>query len=155
MNSEKESTKLLATKPYLFILPLIIGALLENFILTRLFPTRISLIIGALISLLSLPFIVLALREFYKAKILFDARRASTTLITTSIYKITRHPVYLSFVLFYIGLSFLINSFWMLVMVIPAIFSIQKFSIEREEKLLEAKYGEKFRNYKARVPRWI
>lgn len=155
MNSEKDSTKLLATKPYLFVLPLIIGALLENFISTRLFPTRISFLMGTFFCLLSLPLIIFALKEFYKAKILFDARKASTTLITTSIYKITRHPVYLSFVLFYSGLSFLINSFWMLIMVIPAIFSIQKFSMEREEKLLEARYGEEFRNYKARVPRWI
>jgi protein-S-isoprenylcysteine O-methyltransferase Ste14 len=98
---------------------------------------------------------MLALREFYKAKILFNPKRATTTLITTSIYKITRNPMYLSFILFYIGLSLLFSSIWMLVMVVPAIYFIQKFSIEVEEKLLEAKYGEKFINYTIRVPRWI
>ena len=155
MKSVKDSTELQATKPYLFLFPLIIGAIIENFIPTRIFPIKVSLVIGALFCISSLPFIILALKEFYKAKILFDTRRASTTLINTSIYKITRNPVYLSFVLFYIGLSFLINSIWMLVMMVPSIYFIQIFSIKREEKLLEAKYGEEFRIYKARVRRWI
>ena len=155
MKSGKESTELQATKPYLFLFPLIIGAIIENFIPTRFFPIKVSFVIAALFCISSLPFIILALREFYKAKILFDTRKASTTLINTSIYKITRNPVYLSFVLFYIGLSFLINSIWMLVMVVPSIYFIQIFSIEREEKLLEAKYGEDFRIYKATVRRWI
>ena len=155
MKSAKDSTELQATKPYLFLFPLIIGAIIENFIPTRIFPIKVSLVIGAIFCISSLPFIILALKEFYKAKILFDTRIASTTLINTSIYKITRNPVYLSFVLFYIGLSFLINSIWMLVMLVPSIYFIQIFSIKREEKLLEAKYGEEFRIYKARVRRWI
>ena len=155
MKSAKDSTELQATKPYLFLFPLIIGAIIENFIPTRIFPIKVSLVIGAIFCISSLPFIILASKEFYKAKILFDTRIASTTLINTSIYKITRNPVYLSFVLFYIGLSFLINSIWMLVMMVPSIYFIQIFSIKREEKLLEAKYGEEFRIYKARVRRWI
>jgi protein-S-isoprenylcysteine O-methyltransferase Ste14 len=43
----------------------------------------------------------------------------------------------------------------MLVMVVPAFYFINKFSIEREEKLLEAKYGEEYRIYEAKVPRWL
>jgi protein-S-isoprenylcysteine O-methyltransferase Ste14 len=155
MISNKDSTKLKATKPFLFIIPFLIGTIAENFIPTRLIQTKISFVIGTLIFLSSLPFIIFALRELYKAKILFDATRASTTLITTSIYKISRNPVYLSSVLFYIGLSFIVNSIWMLVMVVPAFYFINKFSIEREEKLLEAKYGEEYRIYEAKVPRWL
>ena len=155
MNSDKDPVKIKATNPYLFIFPLMVGAFLENFIPTRLFPTIISIVIGTFFCSLSLPLIILALREFYKAKVIFDAKKASTSLITTSIYKSTRHPVYLSFILFYLGLSFLINSVWMLVMLVPAIYFIQKFNIEREEKLLEVKYGDEFRFYKARVRRWI
>ena len=155
MKGDTDSATLKSTKPYLFVLPLIIGTLLENFIPTRFFQTKALFVIGTLICISSLPFIVLALREFYKAKILFNTRRASTTLITTSIYRITRNPVYLSFVLFYIGLSLLISSILMILAIVPAIFSIQKFSIEREEKLLEAKYGEQYRIYKAKVRRWI
>jgi len=155
MSIDTGPVRLQGTMPYLFMLPLMIGGLAENFIPTKLFPTIISIVIGTFFCLLSIPIIILALREFYKAKIIFDARKASTTLITTSIYKITRHPVYLSLILFYIGLSFLINSIWMLVMLVPAIYFIQKFSVEREEKLLEVKYGEEFQIYKASVRRWI
>lgn len=40
-------------------------------------------------------------------------------------------------------------------MLVPAFYSINKFSIEREEKLLEAKYGEQYRIYEANVGRWL
>jgi len=155
MIDSKDFTELKPTMPFLFIIPFLIGTIAENFIPTTLIQTNISYVIGILIILSSIPFIIFALMELYKADVLLNARKASTTLITTSIYKISRNPVYLSLLLFYIGLSFIVNSIWMLVMVVPAFYFINKFSIEREEKLLEAKYGEEYRIYEAKVHRWL
>jgi protein-S-isoprenylcysteine O-methyltransferase Ste14 len=155
MKSEKDSAHILAPPPFFFIIPLLVGAIVEYFIPTSLLPTVPSIIVGLLFSWASLPFIILSLRSFYKAKTTFDARRTTTTLITTSIYKISRNPAYLSLVLFYIGLSFLINSIWILILVIPAIYSVQKFCIEREEKYLEAKFGSQYLAYKKQVRRWL
>ena len=155
MKNEKDSAHLLAPPPFFFIIPLLIGAVVEYFIPTELLPTIISIIIGILFSWASLPFIILSLREFYKVETAFDARRTSTTLVTSSIYRISRNPAYLSLVLFYIGLSFLINSVWILILIIPAIYSVQKFCIEREEKYLEGKFGSQYLEYKKQVRRWM
>jgi protein-S-isoprenylcysteine O-methyltransferase Ste14 len=137
VKNEKDSVHLLAPPPIFFIIPLLIGAIVEYFIPTELLPTIISIVIGILFSWASLSIIILSLREFYKAKTAFDARKTSTTLIINGIYRISRNPAYLSLVLFYIGLSFLINSVWILILIIPAIYSVQKFCIKREEKYLE------------------
>jgi protein-S-isoprenylcysteine O-methyltransferase Ste14 len=155
VKSKEDSAHILAAPPFFFIIPLLIGTVVEYFVPTSLLPTLPSIIIGLLFSWTSLPFIILSLRSFYKVKTAFDARRTTTTLVTTGIYKISRNPAYLSLVLFYIGLSFLINSIWILVLVIPAIYSVQKFCIEREEKYLEGKFGRQYVEYKKQVRRWL
>ena len=46
MSSDKDPVRLQGTIPYLFILPLMIANLAENFIPTKLFPIIISTVIG-------------------------------------------------------------------------------------------------------------
>jgi len=155
MKSKEDSAHILAAPPFFFIVQLLVGAIVEYFVPTSLLPTFFSIIVGLLFSWASLPFIILSLKSFYKAKTSFDARKTTTTLVTTSIYKISRNPAYLSLVFFYIGLSFIINSIWILILILPAIYSVQKFCIEREEKYLESKFGSQYLNYKKQVRRWL
>lgn len=155
MKNKEDSAHILAPPPFFFIIPLLIGTVIEYFVPTSLLPTLPSIIIGLLFSWSSLPFIILSLRSFYKVKTTFDARRTTTTLVTTGIYRISRNPAYLALVLIYIGLSFLINSIWIFIMVIAVIFSLQKFCIEREEKYLEKKFGSQYLEYKKQVRRWL
>jgi len=155
MKSKEDSAHILAAPPFFFIVPLLVGAIVEYFVPTSLLPTLPSIIIGLLFSWASLLFIILSLKEFYKVRTAFDARRTTTSLVTKSVYKISRNPAYLSLVLFYIGLSFIINSIWILILVIPTIYSIQKFCIEKEEKYLESKFGSQYLAYKKQVRRWI
>jgi protein-S-isoprenylcysteine O-methyltransferase Ste14 len=155
MKSKEDSAHILAAPPFFFIIPLLIGLVTEYFYPTKIFSTLASIIIGLLFSWASLPFFILSLKSFFKAKTTFDARNTTTTLVTTGIYKLSRNPAYLSLVLLYIGLSFLINSVWILILVVPAFYSIQKFCIEREEKYLEGKFGDRYLAYKKQVRRWI
>ena len=137
------------------MIPLLIGTVVEYFVPTSLLLTLPSIIISLLFSWASLLFIILSLRSFYKVKTAFDARRTTSTLVTTSIYKISRNPAYLSLVLFYIGLSFLINSIWIFILVIAVTFPLQKFCIEREERYLEKKFGNQYLEYIKQVRRWL
>ena len=155
MKSKEDSAHILAAPPFFFIIPLLIGVVLEYFIPTKIFSTLASIIIGLIFSWTSLPFFILSLKSFFKAKTTFDARNSTTSLVTTGIYKISRNPAYLSLVLLYIGISFLINSIWILILVVPAFYSIQKFCIELEEKYLEGKFGDQYLAYKKQVRRWI
>jgi protein-S-isoprenylcysteine O-methyltransferase Ste14 len=155
MKNKEDSAHILAPPPVFFFVPLIVGAIAEYFVPTSLLPSIPSVIIGLIFSWASLPFIILSLKNFHKAKTTFDARNPSTALVTTGIYKLSRNPAYLSLVLFYIGLSFIINSIWILVFVIILIYSLQKFCIEREEKYLEEKFGSRYLEYKKQVRRWF
>ena len=155
MKIKEDRVQILAAPPFFFIIPMLIGVVIEYFVPTKIFSTITSIVIGLIFSWASLPFIILSLKSFFKVKTTFDARKATTILVTTGIYKISRNPAYLSLVLFYIGLSFLINSIWILILVVPAIYSVQKFCIEREEKYLEGKFGRQYLEYKKQVRRWM
>lgn len=57
--------------------------------------------------------------------------------------------------LFYLGLGAGFGSPWILGLLVP-IFAVMNFGvIAREERYLEGKFGDDYRDYKARVRRWL
>jgi protein-S-isoprenylcysteine O-methyltransferase Ste14 len=58
-------------------------------------------------------------------------------------------------VIFYFGLAVMLTSAWMLLLLIPVLIILQRGVVEREEAYLQAKFGEAYRTYQTRVPRWL
>ena len=52
------------------------------------------------------------------------------------------------------GIAILIASDWLLVLLVPAGLSLHYGVVLREERYLERKFGETYRQYKATVPRY-
>jgi protein-S-isoprenylcysteine O-methyltransferase Ste14 len=52
------------------------------------------------------------------------------------------------------GLGIALASDWMLVMLVPAVLLLHFGVVKREERYLEAKFGDAYRAYKERVPRY-
>ncbi len=84
-----------------------------------------------------------------------DPKKATTALIVTGPFKRSRNPAYIAVVILHAAIGCLFNSVWVLLMIIPALFVVHFVVVLREEVYLEHKFGEKYRNYKARVRRWI
>lgn len=76
-------------------------------------------------------------------------------LITDGVFKWTRNPMYLGMSLIYLGFALVLNSLVALILFVPLIVVIQREVIEREERYMEAKFGEPYRAYKASVRRWV
>jgi protein-S-isoprenylcysteine O-methyltransferase Ste14 len=79
----------------------------------------------------------------------------STALVETGPYRFTRNPIYIGFVLAYFGLSIMLTSLWVLLLLIPVLMVLQRGVVEREEDYLEQQFGDGYRKYKVRVPRWL
>jgi protein-S-isoprenylcysteine O-methyltransferase Ste14 len=79
----------------------------------------------------------------------------STALVVEGPYKVTRNPIYIGFVLAYFGLAIMLTSVWVLLLLIPVLIVLQRGVVEREETYLERQFGETYRKYQARVPRWL
>lgn len=88
----------------------------------------------------------------------FEFRRTPEYLLTSGPYRFTRNPLYLSEALMWLGWAVIYGSAWVLAALITMILfsKIVICSIVRlEERDLEARFGEQYREYMAHVPRWI
>ncbi len=70
-------------------------------------------------------------------------------------YRFTRNPMYLGFVLMSVGVAFVANALWPLLTVAPAILTVRRVVIRKEEAYLTRKFGAPYEEYKKRVRRWI
>jgi protein-S-isoprenylcysteine O-methyltransferase Ste14 len=58
-------------------------------------------------------------------------------------------------VLLVIGIGVILNSLWSLLLAIPTGSALCLTAIRPEERYLEAKFGDAYRGYRERVPRWF
>jgi len=75
-----------------------------------------------------------------------------TRLITNGIYKIMRHPLYSAWIIIFIGLTFIFDSFVSLIICPFLIVLVEIESYFEEEKILIKKFGTKYEDYKLKVP---
>jgi len=75
-------------------------------------------------------------------------------LMTGGPYAISRHPMYIGELALWLGWAILYGSIAVLIG-FAVLCAIVARLAPREERALEAKFGERYRQYKARVPRWL
>jgi len=80
---------------------------------------------------------------------------ASSALVTTGIYKITRNPMYVGLVFILSGWCIYLNSPAALIGVAGFILYIHALQILPEERMLITLFGEEYIEYQSRVRRWL
>jgi protein-S-isoprenylcysteine O-methyltransferase Ste14 len=75
-------------------------------------------------------------------------------VVSTGAFQYVRHPLYLGSIMFYLGLAVSTASLFSLVLVV-LIFIFYNFIASYEEKLLEGRFHEEYRNYKKRTGKWV
>ena len=98
---------------------------------------------------------ITAIRAMFRARTTLDPNAEPDHLVTSGPFGITRNPMYLANTLLLIGVAFITGIAWFLLFAFLAAFATQKLAIEKEEKILAAKFGKKYRDYAKRVRRWI
>jgi protein-S-isoprenylcysteine O-methyltransferase Ste14 len=93
--------------------------------------------------------------EFRKARTTLDPHGSAKQLVTSGIYRFTRNPIYLGFLLMVIGLPLNSGLYWGAVVAPFYILTMNRLVIEREETYLEGKFKDVFASYKTRVRRWL
>lgn len=94
-------------------------------------------------------------RAFKQADTTVKPFQESTTLITDGVFRLTRHPMYVGFVLILLGIAIFVGSLtpYVVVVVFPILMEIVFSRIE--ERMLAETFGEKWVEYKKTVRRWI
>ncbi len=80
--------------------------------------------------------------------------KPTAAIISTGPFAFSRNPLYVALNLAYLGITLIVNTVWPLPLVAPAIAFVHCVVIPREERYLEASFGDEYRAYQRRVPRW-
>jgi protein-S-isoprenylcysteine O-methyltransferase Ste14 len=75
-------------------------------------------------------------------------------LVTTGPYAVSRNPMYVGWALLHLGAGLVRGSGW-LIAALPVAAAHVHREVHREERMLEEVFGEDFRRYRARVPRYL
>jgi len=138
----KKIEKLLALSSHVVIMPLV-------FIYSLFLPLKI----GSAWLYLGLP--IFAVSILISVTTIFNIATSSIDKpVTKGAYRISRHPMYFSGFLMFISIAiscaswvvFLCGALWLV---------IWQIVVPTEERLLIAKYGNAYRDYVTRAPRWI
>ena len=106
-------------------------------------------IVGATIAIPSAALWFVARLQLGKS---FSVTAQARQLVTTGLYSKIRNPIYVFGLLFITGIIIYLGQFWWL-LAIPALAGLQFWRVRAESAVLEAKFGDEYRQYKART--WV
>jgi protein-S-isoprenylcysteine O-methyltransferase Ste14 len=119
------------------------------------FPGRVG--IAAVLLVLGVAVALAGVFEFRRARTTVDPRfpESSTSIVTSGVYRLTRNPMYLGFLLWLIAAGLFLANPVTLVGPIAFVAYMNRFQIRPEERALAARFGSPYESYLARVRRWI
>jgi protein-S-isoprenylcysteine O-methyltransferase Ste14 len=92
---------------------------------------------------------------FWRHRTTVNPYKAASSLCTGGPFRFSRNPIYVGDWFILAGVSLLLGTIWPLLFA-PLIWLMLRYGVIRhEEAHLEAKFGDGYRAYKARVRRWI
>ena len=97
---------------------------------------------------------VWALMTFRTAGTPFNPTKRAENLATFGPYARTRNPMYLGALVAYLGLALGAGNLWRWIALPLMALGLHQLAVLREEAHLEARFGEAWREYAGRVPRW-
>ena len=80
---------------------------------------------------------------------------ASSSVVSSGVYRISRNPMYLGFLLALAGWALYLSNWVAVVLLAAFVVYMTQFQIKPEERALLAKFGSEFVQYMARVRRWL
>lgn len=151
----KDRPGVIAPPPVIYLGCLLLGLVADYFSPFAVLPQIVQYVLGVV--LIPVAGIVAALTfiAFYRARTSPDPYKADTALVTTGPFRFSRNPLYLAAAILYLGIALTVDSVWVALLLIPGLGIINAGVIAREERYLEAKFGEDYLRYKAAVRRWI
>jgi len=90
-----------------------------------------------------------------KAQTTVKPFEVSTTLITTGVFRLCRHPMYLGMVLMVSGVAVILGTYTPLFIAFIFAVLMELVFVRMEERMLAAQFGDVWDDYRKRVRKWI
>lgn len=149
-----QSAGVIAPPPLIYLAGLSAGLVLNAVLSPAALPLTLQLL-GWPLAIGGSVLLVGFVRAFRRSGTAIGPYSETTALVTCGPYRLTRNPGYLGMALVSAGIALLADAPWALLPLAVAVLVIDRGVIAREERYLEACFGEEYRRYRARVRRWI
>jgi protein-S-isoprenylcysteine O-methyltransferase Ste14 len=141
--------------PLIYLVLFVLGVFLHQVMPLRIppvFPARAAALffLGCYMLLFGWSYVL-----FRRAETSLVPVKPSTALVVHGPYRLTRNPMYLSLVCLYVAVALWFEVGWALILVPLVVLAVQRLAITNEERYLEEKFGDAYREYRAHVRRWI
>jgi len=153
----KDRPLIIAAPPLFFFICLTISVIIHFIIPVGVFILSLiaRICIGLLLMISSGIIALLSFKVLKEHHTPFNPNRPTNNIVQTSIFGVSRNPLYLSLVLVFIGMAFLMNSLVLVIMTIIFGVIIDRGVIKPEEVYLEKKFGDEYLQYKSKVRKWL
>src|SRR5262245_13547286 len=155
--NDTTTADVIARPPPLFLAALLLGFALDH-LLPLAFPlgrTDLHRIIAGFLIFIGGAVFAAGIRNFFDAGTPVHGTRPPRALVTTGIHGWSRNPIYLGMLLVFAGIGVAVRSPSILILALPLATAIRYGVIAREEVYLQRRFGDAYRDYKARVRRWL
>jgi len=97
------------------------------------------------------------LHAFRRARTTINPMRphATSTLVTSGIYRFTRNPMYLGMLLLLLAWAIWLSSLLALLLAAVYVVYLNRFQITPEERVLASRFGQDYADYRKQVRRWL
>jgi protein-S-isoprenylcysteine O-methyltransferase Ste14 len=157
MNAAPDRVQIIAPPPLIGLICIVLAFIARHFLPLRLFP-RANLIetaIGILMLVTAISIIAIARQQFIAHGTHPNPYRPTKALVEVGLFRFSRNPIYIAFLLFVLSFALLANSLWFLIAALVLLFILHFGVVKREETYLRTKFGSSYEQYCSRVRRWI
>lgn len=135
---------------------LVIGLIIHYALWTvTLLPTVLSRVLGFIVFISAGVLAHLAQLAMKRAGTNILPTQPTLALATDGPYRFSRNPLYLAAIGVYLGITLWVNGLAPLLLMVPMWWLLHWGIVLREERYLEAKFGDDYRLYQANVRRWL
>jgi protein-S-isoprenylcysteine O-methyltransferase Ste14 len=154
-HSPSDVPNVLVLPPLLYGVALAAGFLLQWIAPRPILSSNAGYWLGGVLLASGLFLAILGRRVMERAGTNVNPTLPSTALVATGPFRFSRNPLYVALTLMYVGLALLADALWVLVLIVPVLVLMHYGVVRREERYLEAKFGDAYRAYRSRVRRYF
>jgi len=156
--SDAATAGVIMRPPLLYLACLLLGLALDRVLPLPLTLPEAGLIrwtAGGGLIVVGLAIMAAGIRNFSRAATPVPSNQPVRALVTTGIHSWSRNPIYVGMFFLYAGIGMAARSPWVLILALPLLIILRYGVVAREEAYLERRFGGAYRDYKARVRRWL
>jgi protein-S-isoprenylcysteine O-methyltransferase Ste14 len=141
--------------PFFFLGALLVSSGLERMWPWPIFGHQAPRVVGGVIAFFGIALIAWGRGVMVARGTNLNPTLPTTAIVTTGPFRFSRNPLYLGLTMTYLGLAMAINAWWSFLLLVPVLFAMHFDVVLREERYLEQKFGDNYRQYCARVRRYL